>query len=128
MFFARRDHLVGFLQIAAHRLFEKDRRPRLGARDHHVAMPIEMPIRDADDLRSLLLQHLAIVGVSVFGAEPFLGGVASGFVFIGDGDNLGVWDLQPDDVQTVAVIATTGAADDGDAIVRHSESSRCVFV
>ena len=36
-------------------------------------MLIEMPAGDADNVRAFLLQHLPIVGVSVFGVEPFLG-------------------------------------------------------
>jgi hypothetical protein len=61
---AGRYHLVGFLQISAQRLFEKHRRPGLGTRHHHVAMQIEMPIRDADDLGTFLLQHWPIVGLA----------------------------------------------------------------
>jgi hypothetical protein len=65
------------------------------------------------------LQHLAIVGVRILGGEPFLRGDAAGFIVIGDGDDLSVRNLQPDDIEPVPIVAAIGAADNGDAIVWH---------
>jgi hypothetical protein len=51
------------------------------------------------------LQHLAIVGVRVLGGEAFLRGVSARFIRVGDGDDLSVRNLQPDNIEPVPVIA-----------------------
>src|SRR5205823_719469 len=114
---ARRHHRVGLAEVAAQRLFEEDARPRLGTGDDHVVMLIEVPIRDADYVRALLPQHCAIIGVGMGRAEPLLRREPARLVLVGDGDDLHVVELPPDDVQPVAVVAAPGPADDGDAIL-----------
>ena len=122
--------LGGFGQIAADRFFEKHRRAGLRTGDPHIAMQIEMAIRDADDVWPFLLQHLPIVGVGGFGAEPFLGGDAARLILICDGDDLRIRNLAPYDVEPVPIVASSGSANDGNAIVWHgkfSERAMCTW-
>ena len=117
--FAGGDHLVRLCKRAAERLFEEDAGPGLGTGDHHVAVRVEEPVGDGDDLRLLLGQHGAVVGVGVGGLEP-LRGVGSAFlVLVGHRDDLGPVVVQPDGVKAVPVVALAGPADDGDAILLH---------
>src|SRR5262249_53397040 len=110
------DHLVGLGQGAAHRLFQEDAGPGAGAGDDHVAVAVEVAVGDADDLRPLPLQHLAVVGVGVAGVQAAGGGGPAGGVLVGDGDDVDVVERPPDDVEAGAVVAAAGAADDGDAV------------
>src|SRR5262249_61273399 len=123
--FAFADQFVGLGQRAANRLFKKDVRAGLGTGDDHVMMGVEPAVRDADELRPLLLEHLAIVRVSVLRAKPFRRLGTSFFVFVGNSYNLDVVLSFPDNVEAMAVIAFTGPADDSDTIVFcHEDASR----
>jgi hypothetical protein len=116
---ARCHHLVGLGQGAAHRLFEQDAGTGLGAGEHHVAVAVGVARGDADDLRPLLLEHLPVVGVGVAGAEALDRGGTAGLVVVGDGDDLDVGQVAPDNIHVVAIVAAAGAANDGDAVAGH---------
>jgi hypothetical protein len=52
-----------------------------------------------------------------------LSGITAGFILVGNGDDLSVRDVAPDDVDPVAIVTAASAADDGDAIVWHGNVS-----
>ena len=80
--------------------------------DDHVPMLMDMSRADGRDIRLNLSQHDLIVGVG-FHAPELLGfGRQSLGVGIRDGDDAGGWDLQPDGILAMPVVALTGMTDD----------------
>ena len=94
-----------------------------GWADDHFAVAIGPAVRDADDLRLFLFEHLPVVGVGVLRADLFGLFGASGFVLVGDRDDFGLVALEPDGGEAVAVVALARAADHCDAILRHGGNS-----
>ena len=74
---------------------------------------------DADDVRLLLRQHVAVVCIELRHAEAFSGGGEAGGVGIGHGDDLETFQILEGGVQPVAVVTTAGGADDADAKFLH---------
>src|SRR5262249_46445807 len=75
------------------------------------------------DVRLLLLEHVAEVGVDVLGAEPLLRREPARLVLVGDGDDLHVVEALPDDVQAMAVVAAAGPADHRHTVLSGHESA-----
>ena len=88
-------------------------------------MLVEVARGDADDVGAFLLQHLPVIAVGARGLEALLGGGAAPLVGVGDGDDLDVVEGAPDDVESVAVVAASGVADDGEGeVARHGVAFR----
>src|SRR4029079_2301452 len=98
----------------------------LGARHHEFEMAVDPSRADRHNLRLLLFDHLAVVGVGRGGAGAGGRLGTPRFVLVGDGNHLGRGDFLPDGIDPVAVVAAPRAADDADAIfLSHADSLRC---
>src|SRR5438876_407973 len=97
------------------------------AGDDQVAMLIEKARGHADDLRPLLLEHLTIIGVGVFGFGALLRRGAAFGVGVGHSHDLHVIERLPDGIEAVAVVAPARVPDDGDAIVARHGGPLCGF-
>ena len=87
---------------------------RFDGGDDHVAMLMDMPWADGSDVGLGLSQHDLVVGVSLHAAET-LGRIRQSLgVGIGDSDDLGLRNLQPDGVLAMTEITLAGMSDDAD--------------
>ncbi len=77
-------------------------------------MLMNMPRADGRDVGLSLSQHSLVVGKSLHAAET-LGRIRQSLgVGIGDSDDLGLRNLEPNDVFAMPVVALAGVADDPD--------------
>ena len=107
--------LVGFGQGAHEGLLDIDAfHARLDGRDDHVAMLVDMPRADGDDVRLGLSQHGPVIRKSFHAAELLGGNCESLGVSIRHGDDLSLRNLQPHGILAMTIIALARMADDGD--------------
>ena len=110
------DDLVRFGGGSAKRLFDVDRFGAGADRgDRHVTVLVGVSGTNRDDFGAGFVQHFLVVGVPVVDSEAFLGGLQSGGIGVGDRDDFGVVEFQPDRVESVTVMTATGVSDHGDA-------------
>jgi hypothetical protein len=118
-FFAGGDDFISLLGAAAEGFFDVDAAGAgAGGGEDHGVMLVDVAGTDGDEVGFDLLEHGGIGGKSLVGgkAELLAGGVEAGSVGISDSDEAGAGEMLPHGVETVAVVAATGVADDGDAI------------
>jgi len=96
----------------------------LGTCQNHVAMTVQPSRGNTDDLRTLLLQHLAVIRVGLRGLEALSSGGTAFFIFVRNGDDLHPLYAVPDCVQSVPIITPAGSAYDDDSILCAFRSCR----
>ena len=88
--------------------------PGFDGGDDHVAMLMDVPGADGGDVGLGLSQHGLVVGESLHAAET-LGRIRQPLgIGVGDSDNLGLRNLEPDGVFAMTIVALAGMADDAD--------------
>ncbi|MEZ6070068.1 MAG: hypothetical protein R3C10_07250 [Pirellulales bacterium] len=123
------DDFVRLGQTAAERLFHVHVDAPLGGRHGHVAMLVEPPLADRNDVGFRLVEHLLVIGESALDTESFLQGRQPHLVVITDANNLDAGERQPGFVHGVSVIPSTGSAHDGHAILLcHVDGSPAEWV
>ena len=84
-------------------------------------MLVEPTRPDGDDVGTFLVEHLAVVGITLPGPRLGDGRSTPPFVLVGHRDDVCLRDGPPECIDSVTVIPFPGPADDRDAVllIRH---------
>ncbi len=110
------DDAVAVLQVPGHGFFAVHVGAGLQAGQDQLQVAVGPARADTDDVGLFHPQHLLVVGVGPGRASFLLALEAAGFVGVGHGHELDLFQALVRNVQPVAVVAFAGAADGGGAI------------